>query len=262
MWVRASLTEAAADDNGNIFLSYVVAGERPVLVLDTDLNFIANAIDTVGHINRTIVVTGDGETMLLGSTWNGMGFLQFDSPVPGLIQHTFVDTFGVYSDVPACWEEINSAMGAEYAYVSWLNDCVPDTTFERAPLWVSALDLSPDESTLVVGTLTAGWGGPLGGANWLFNMEDLSEPYEIVGNWHNVDGSGEGVTDGPRGAAFRCGWEPIFLISIVMRFIIMRMMAHLFPMVDQYLIQTMMIGNKIMMVWNFHCTDHNMTILI
>ena len=111
----------------------------------------------------------------------------------------FITTF------PRAWEEINSAMGAEYAYVSWLNDCVPDTTFERSPLWVSALDLSPDESTLVVGTLTAGWGGPLGGANWLFNMEDLSEPYDIVGNWHNVDGSGEGVTDGPRGA-FRCGW--------------------------------------------------------
>ena len=99
---ESSLTEAAADDNGNIFLSYVVAGERPVLTLDTDLNFVANAIDTVGHFNRTIVVTGDGETMLLGSIWNGMGFLQFDSPVPGAIQHTFVDTFGVYNDVPAC----------------------------------------------------------------------------------------------------------------------------------------------------------------
>ena len=115
---------------------------------------------------------------------------------------TFVDTFGVYNDVPACYEEINSAMGAEYADVSWLNDCVPDTTFERAPLWVSALDLSPDESTLVVGTLTAGWGGPLGGAGFFHAYGRLEEPYDIVGNWHNVDGSGEGVTDGPRGAAF------------------------------------------------------------
>ena len=61
------LTEAAADDNGNIYVSYILAAELPVLTLDNDLNFVANAIDTVGHINRTIVVTGDGETMLLGS---------------------------------------------------------------------------------------------------------------------------------------------------------------------------------------------------
>ena len=76
----------------------------------------------------------------------------------------------------------------------------PDTTYEEYALWVSALDLSPDESVLVVGTLTAGWGGPLGGANWLFDMEDLSGPSGLVGNWHNWDGSGVGVTDGPRGA--------------------------------------------------------------
>ena len=123
---ESSLSEAAADDNGNIFLSYVIAGERPVLTLDTDLNFVANAIDTVGHINRTIVVTGDGENMLLGSTWNGIGFLHFNSSVPGVIQHTIVDTFVVYTYVSECMEEINSAMGTESAYVSWCDD--PDPT--------------------------------------------------------------------------------------------------------------------------------------
>ena len=63
---ESSLTEAA-DDNGNIFLSYVLAAELPVVTLDPDLNFVANAMDTVGHINRSLVVTGDGENMLLGS---------------------------------------------------------------------------------------------------------------------------------------------------------------------------------------------------
>ena len=79
---ESSLTEAAADDNGNIFLSYVLAAELPVVTLDPDLNFVANAMDTVGHINRALVVTGDGENMLLGSTWNGIGFLHFNSSVP------------------------------------------------------------------------------------------------------------------------------------------------------------------------------------
>ena len=135
---ESSLTEAAADDNGNIFLSYVLAAELPVLTLDTDLNFVGNAMDTVGHINRSLVVTGDGTNMLLGSTWNGIGFLHFNSSVPGVIQHTIVDTFGVFTDVPACMEEINSAI-ADSAYVFWCDDPA-DTTYSETSLWVSALD--------------------------------------------------------------------------------------------------------------------------
>ena len=37
----------------------------------------------------------------------------------------------------------------------------------------------------------------------MFDMDDLGGiPYGQVGNWHNADGTGEGVTDGPRGAAY------------------------------------------------------------
>jgi hypothetical protein len=130
-----------------------------------------------------------------------MGFTHLTSSVPGVIQHTPVDTFGVYYDVDADWHHIGSSMGADSAYVSWGDYDVyyADTTFDTTALWVSALDLSPDESTLLVGSLTAGWGGPLGGANWLFDMEDLSVPYDLVGNWHDWEEDGLGVTDGPRG---------------------------------------------------------------
>ena len=92
-------------------------------------------------------------------------------------------------------------MGADSAYVFWCDDPA-DTTYSETSLWVSALDLSPDESTLLVGTLTAGWGGPLGGTNWVFEMEDLTFPVDLVGNWHDWEDTGEGVTDGPRGAAW------------------------------------------------------------
>ena len=201
MWMgESSLTEAVADDNGNIYVSYVLAGERPCVVLDGDLNYVGNAIDTVGHINRALEVTGDGEDMFIGSTWNGHGVTHWNSTVPGVIQHTFVDTFGVFYELGACWNEIGSAMGADSAYTVWCDDYYyPDTTFDTTAVWVSSLDLSPDGSELLVGALTAGWGGPLGGVNWLFDMEDLEWPDDIVGNWHNWDGSGEGVSDGPRG---------------------------------------------------------------
>ena len=107
-WVGdgGSLTEAAADDNGNVFVSYVIGGEMPVVVLDENLNYVGNAIDTVGHINRTIVVTPSGEDMLLGSTWSGHGFTHWNSAAPGAIQHSVVDTFGVYEDIDACYEYV------------------------------------------------------------------------------------------------------------------------------------------------------------
>ena len=204
MWLgEGTLSEAAADDNGNVYVSYVLAAELPVVTLDSDLNYVGNAIDTVGHINRALVVTGSGEDMLLGSTWNGHGFTHWNSSVPGVIQHSFVDTFGVYYDVDANYEHIGSAMGADSAYIVDLDGYYyADTTFDTTALWVSALDLSPDGSELLVGTLTCGWGGPLGGTNWLFDMSDLSMPYGFVGNRHNLDGSGEGVTDGPRGGSW------------------------------------------------------------
>ena len=204
MWLgEGTLSEAAADDNGNVFVSYVLAAELPVVTLDSDLNYVGNAIDTVGHINRALVVTGSGEDMLIGSTWNGHGFTHWNSSVPGVIQHSFVDTFGVYYDVDANYEHIGSAMGSDSAYVVDLDGYYEaDTSYDTTALWVSALDLSPDGSELLVGTLTCGWGGPLGGTNWLFDMSDLSMPYGFVGNRHNLDGSGEGVTDGPRGGSW------------------------------------------------------------
>ena len=33
-------------------------------------------------------------------------------------------------------------------------------------------------------------------------MEDLTFPVDLVGNWHDWEDTGEGVTDGPRGAAW------------------------------------------------------------
>ena len=65
----------------------------------------------------------------------------------GVIQHEPVDTFGVFYDIPASMTTINSAMGAEMANVVD-TDAFADTTYDETALWVSALDLSPDEDML------------------------------------------------------------------------------------------------------------------
>jgi DNA-binding beta-propeller fold protein YncE len=196
MWMgESSLTDAVADDNGNIFVSYVLAGERPCVVLDADLNYVGNAIDTVGHINRALEVTGDGNDLYFGSTWNGHGVTHWNSTVPGVLAHEFVDTFAVFYDVPACMDYIGSAMGTDETYIAW---CEGDTVFEETALWASSLDFDPD-GNLLVGALTAGWGGPMGGTYWLFDVEN-EELIGQVGDWH--DPESDGGTDGPRGAAW------------------------------------------------------------
>ncbi len=194
---ESSLTEATADANGNIYLSYVLAGERPCLILDSDLNVVGNAIDTVGFINRTLEVTPDGKDLFIGSTWTGVGVTHWHSDIPGVLQYTTVDTFARFQDVPACWEEINSAMGADSAYV--LCDAADaDTTIASAAIWASSIDWAPDGS-LLVGALTAGWGGPYGGAYWFFDPST----HELLGQAGVQHGDpAAGGTDGPRGAAW------------------------------------------------------------
>lgn len=194
---ESSLTEAVVDGDGNIFLSYVLAAERPCLILDGNLNLVGNAIDSVGFINRSLEVSSDGMNLYFGSTWTGVGVTHWYSSIPGVLQYTTVDTFANPENVPACWEEINSAMGADSAYV--ICDAVDaDTVFESAPIWASSLDFAPDGS-LLVGALTAGWGGPYGGAYWSFDPST----YALLGQAGIQHGDpAVGGTDGPRGAAW------------------------------------------------------------
>ncbi|GIR57108.1 MAG: hypothetical protein CM15mP64_5200 [Candidatus Neomarinimicrobiota bacterium] len=112
----------------------------------------------------------------------------------------------------------------------------------QTALWVSALDLSPDGSELLVGALTAGWVVLFGGTNWLFDMDDLTFPEEVVGNWHDWEETGEGVTDGPRGGFWDADGNLYLADFYLMLFSIMLMkkmmmmvifMSHT-PMLEPY----------------------------
>ena len=197
---NGSITDAVTDDNGNIYVGNVGA-DNPIVVLDGDLSYVGNAIDTVRNINRALEITPNGEDLYIGSTWNGMGISHFNSTVPGVIQHAPVDTFGVFYDMEACYNEIGSAMGTDSAYVGWCESDTADTVFAETMMWASCLDWDPD-GNLLVGCVTAAWGGPTGGTNWLFDPADTDMPIGQIGNWHDWEGTGEGVTDGPRGAAW------------------------------------------------------------
>ncbi|MCK4578498.1 MAG: T9SS type A sorting domain-containing protein [Candidatus Marinimicrobia bacterium] len=177
--VMGSMTEAVQDDNGNIYVGYVSKG-NPLLILDTDFNFIGNAIDTVKHLSRTLAVTPDGKDLYLGSTWNGIGIPHYHSNLPGVTAYEPVDTLGNWYDVP----DTTSTGG--------------DTTV-TVMLWASCLDWG--NGILWAGNLRPDWSGKKGGMYYGF---DVSTGLIIDSLGISMGDSSAGGVYSPRGAT----WGP------------------------------------------------------
>ncbi len=194
----SSCTEAVQDENGYIYYGYVLSAARPVMILDTDFNFLANAIDTLGHINRSLAITPSGNDLYVGSTWSGFGIEHWHSDLPGVIPFTVVDTFGVFEDVPVVYDSINSAVGDSAWVVADPPSAATDTM--NTAIWASCLDFD-NSGILWAGALTAEWGGPMGGKYYGFDPVS----YELLDEAGLQHGDyALGGTDGPRGA----DWSP------------------------------------------------------
>ncbi len=154
----SSMTEAVQDENGNIYVGYVLSGSRPIYILNDDFELVGNAIDTLGHITRTMAVTPDGKDLFVGSTWNGFGIEHLHSDIPGVVKFTAVDTFGN-------WDQV---------YVE-----EEDSTYTDVKLWSSCLDWGPD-GMLWAGNLRPDWSGPKG-AMWYSYDVETKERVDSVG---------------------------------------------------------------------------------
>ncbi|HDQ00779.1 MAG TPA: T9SS type A sorting domain-containing protein [bacterium] len=186
---KSSITEAVQDENGNVYVGYVLSAARPVYILDNDFNLIGNAVDTLGYINRTIAVSPDGKDLYTGSTWNGFGVVHYHSDIPGVLAFQPVDTLGN-------WDEVY--------------DPVQDTTYINVKLWASCLDWDPD-GYLVAGNLRDDWSGPGGKGSkyYAFDVTTGEIVYE-VGNPYPHDYSDGGIYS-PRGAAWSADGETMYL---------------------------------------------------
>jgi len=199
-----SITDADQDDNGNIFLGHVGSGHA-LYILDTDFNFVANAIESVPHLNRTLAVSNDGTDLYLGSTWNGFGIEHWHSDLPGVLPFAVVDTLGVFTDVPAKQVEalhvVTSAMDSEGIDSLWVecDAAEADSIFPSTAIWPSSLDFGPD-GYLWAGVISPVWSGPKGGR---FIAFDVATGLEVdqVGSPLYVDRN-VGGTAGPRGATW------------------------------------------------------------
>ncbi|MCK4295788.1 MAG: T9SS type A sorting domain-containing protein, partial [Candidatus Marinimicrobia bacterium] len=182
-----SMTEAVQDPvNGFIYVGYVVPSNRPIYMLDGDLDLIGNAVDTTKQITRSLAVkTAGGVTTLYnGTTWSGNGIMTWESADPEFEAFVPVDTLGNL---------------AEYT--------VGDTTYLDVKMWSSSLDWTPD-GNLLVGALRQSWAGPLGSQWWIFDPvnDEYLEHFGVPVDDENANAPDgfylAGGVNGPRGGFF------------------------------------------------------------
>jgi len=66
-----SLTEAACDRNGNIFITHVAPLGKPIYIYDKDFHFKGYVAENVNTIQRSIVVTPNGKNVFIGRIYGG-----------------------------------------------------------------------------------------------------------------------------------------------------------------------------------------------
>jgi sugar lactone lactonase YvrE len=188
---KDAITEAVQADDGKIFVGYVISAARPVVILDENLDFLANAIDTLRQINRTLAISPDGKDLYTGSTWSGKGILHFHSTLPGVLKYAPVDTFGNFGDVLVPGD--------------------PDTTYEDVILWASCLDWDPN-GLLVAGNLRDDWssGGAGTGSQYYWFDVVTKEQKWAVGE-PNPEVPANGGLWSPRGAAWSADGSKMYL---------------------------------------------------
>ena len=182
----SSMTEAVQSSDGKIYVGYVLGKDKPVYILDNDFNLVGNAIDTLGHITRTMAVAPNGQDLYIGSTWNGFGIEHWHSDLPGVLQFAPADTFG-----------------------NWYNvyDAVGDSTIPVVNLWSSCLDWGPD-GNLWAGDLRPDWSGIKGGRWYVYDVT-TGEQVDSVGI--PLGDSSAGGVYSPRGAAWSADGNTMYL---------------------------------------------------
>lgn len=177
---NGSLTEAEQASDGTIYLGHVGSG-GPVYMLDEDFELIGNAIDTIHHLSRSLVVKDNAESgfdIYYGTTWSSFGgIVHYHSDDPMFDSFVSVDTL-----------------------MQWTN---PEGKVD-AP-WASSLDLKPD-GKILVGSLRKTWGGHFGSQWHVYDPEtDEAESFGVVAPdsaANNKDIYIAGGTNGPRGGFF------------------------------------------------------------
>jgi DNA-binding beta-propeller fold protein YncE len=91
-----SLTDAAADDNGFVYIARVASGQ-PLHIINEDFEYYSNVADVVPTLQRSILVSGDGNNVYVGAIYSGVNGIRVYESVDGLGpdgEYALVDTIG------------------------------------------------------------------------------------------------------------------------------------------------------------------------
>ncbi|NQV50322.1 MAG: T9SS type A sorting domain-containing protein [Candidatus Marinimicrobia bacterium] len=146
-----SLSKPAVDDAGNVYIGTVGPGHA-IKILNSDLVETGNAVaEFTGSNTRAIVVSGDGQDIYTGSTWNGMGIRHLHSDLPGTFPHEEVEAIGGW--------QIN------------------DTTFQQ--LWAEDVSMSPEGLLYAANTQIEFTADTLHGSRYWVYGTDGTEKYSF-----------------------------------------------------------------------------------
>lgn len=170
----SSPTQPGISDNGTIFVGPVVGnGGNQIVMYDTDLNYIGNAVDGPPDISRCLEVSPDGNT-IYWAAFTGAQQLWIYKRADEFSPFTLVDTVlkGMSIETirlnPATgllWVS-NDARGLSYTSMTWFAFDPSTKTLvdsfhyvgkdpEAADYYARGLDFSPDGMTAYVGTFSA-----------------------------------------------------------------------------------------------------------
>ncbi|HDR04198.1 MAG TPA: hypothetical protein ENN84_02990, partial [Candidatus Marinimicrobia bacterium] len=182
-----SLTDAVHDPVTGFYMVGHVASNKPLHILDENLDYFGAAIDTVPSLQRSIEIKSvdDGMDLFVGGIYPGRLY-KYHSPDLEFDKFVIEDTLGNYTVT----EQDTSG-----------NDIEVNYTF-----WASCLDWMPDGMLLGGVIRTDQYNSPKAGTWQIFDVEadefvgEFGTPYfpeEI--DWENIP---DGATNSPRGATF------------------------------------------------------------
>ncbi|HJL75460.1 MAG TPA: T9SS type A sorting domain-containing protein [Candidatus Marinimicrobia bacterium] len=128
----SSLTEATADADGNVYVSWVAGAGRPVVKISADFSSQSNVAESGVNYNRSTNISPSGERIFLGSTWGSGGVRVLESNALG----TAFDSVDTYGGVEHTWLLPDSSADTTGTVLVWAEVL----EFNRGVLWVGETD--------------------------------------------------------------------------------------------------------------------------